>query len=677
MKYILDNRKIKLGVCYYPEQWPKEIWGSDLERMLDAGISVVRIAEFAWSKVEPSEGDYTFAFFDEFLDLCDEKGMKVIFSTPTAAPPAWLTNKYPEVLNQDINGVKFRHGSRRNYNYNSTVYLDKCANITEKVASHYGKRNCIIGWQLDNELNCEVSEFYSDSDTSGFRWWLLNKYHDLDKLNAAWGTAFWNQTYTQWDEIFVPRRTCNGAQNPHHMLDYFRFISDSALKFAGDQAEIIRRYKKPDDFITTNGLFSHLDNHMLTKKSLDFITYDSYPNFNNTVGDPVDDNDLRDRWWSKNLSETRSVSNIFGIMEQQSGANGWNTRTGVPNPRPGQITLWTMQSIAHGADYISFFRWRTATAGTEMYWHGILDYSGRDNERLEEIKTISNIIQKLDTVAGKEYCAEVAVVKDYENVYDSEIDNWHGLLEKNSQDALFETLQRTHTPFNYEYFYGLEESPDLSKYKVVFYPHPVISSKKRAEVLKKYVQDGGILILGARAGLKDMNGRCVTEKLPGVFAEMSGTDIKEYSFIQPDFDNVLVETEDGIFRAELFAERMSEKTTASVLGRYATEYFKNDIAFTKNDYGKGRVYYYGSSFNKEAVEYILDETGVKAPLSEMIEVPDTVELAMRGDCLFVLNYKKEEAVLKLKKTMIDAVTRETLSGTVNLKGYGSLVLKEA
>lgn len=676
MGFILDKKKIKLGVCYYPEQWPREIWGSDLERMLDAGIQVIRIAEFAWSKVEPMEGDYSFAFFDEFLDLCDEKGMKVIFCTPTATPPAWLTNKYPEVLNQDINGVKFRHGSRRHYNYNSTVYMEKSANITEKVASHYGPRKCIIGWQIDNELNCEVNEFFSDADSSGFRWWLLNKYHDLGKLNEAWGTAFWNQTYTQWDEIFVPRRTCNGAQNPHHMLDYYRFISDSVLKFAGDQAEIIRRYKKPEDFITTNGLFSHLDNHMLEEKCLDFIMYDSYPNFTNRVGEPVDESGLRDRWWSKNLAETRSVSNIFGIMEQQTGANGWNIWPGVPNPRPGQITLWTMQSIAHGADYISFFRWRTATAGTEMYWHGILDYSGRDNERLEEVKTISNIVQKINTVAGKEYCAEVAILKDYDNVFDAEIDNWHGIIEKNSQDALFETLQRTHTPFNYEYFYGSEEIPDLHKYKVVFYPHPVICSENRAEVLKKYVENGGILVLGARAGQKDMNGRCVTERLPGVFSEISGADIKEYSFIQPDFDNVLVETEDGIFRAEFFAERISEKSAAAQIGRYATEYYKGDTAFTKNEIGKGRVYYYGSSFNKEAVEYLLDETGVKDPLSKTIEAPETVELAMRGDCLFVLNYKREDAVLELKKTMIDAVTRETLSGTVSLKGYGTLVLKE-
>lgn len=676
MGFILDKKKIKLGVCYYPEQWPREIWGSDLERMLDAGIQVIRIAEFAWSKVEPMEGDYSFAFFDEFLDLCDEKGMKVIFCTPTATPPAWLTNKYPEVLNQDINGVKFRHGSRRHYNYNSTVYMEKSANITEKIASHYGPRKCIIGWQIDNELNCEVNEFYSDADSSGFRWWLLNKYHDLGKLNEAWGTAFWNQTYTQWDEIFVPRRTCNGAQNPHHMLDYYRFISDSVLKFAGDQAEIIRRYKKPEDFITTNGLFSHLDNHMLEKKCLDFIMYDSYPNFTNRVGEPVDENGLRDRWWSKNLAETRSVSNIFGIMEQQTGANGWNIWPGVPNPRPGQITLWTMQSIAHGADYISFFRWRTATAGTEMYWHGILDYSGKDNERLEEVKTISNIVQKINTVAGKEYCAEVAILKDYDNVFDAEIDNWHGILERNSQDALFETLQRTHTPFNYEYFCGLEELPDLNKYKVVFYPHPVICNEKRAEALKEYVKKGGILILGARAGQKDMNGRCVMERLPGVFADLAGNDIKEYSFIQPDFDNVLVETEDGIFRAELFAERISEKSAAAQIGRYATEYYKGDTAFTKNEIGKGRVYYYGSSFNKEAVEYLLDETGVKDPLSKTIEAPETVELAMRGDCLFVLNYKRENAVLELKKTMIDAVTRETLSGTVSLKGYGTLVLKE-
>lgn len=377
MSKLLDGEKLVLGTCYYPEHWPEDMWDNDLRRMLENGIEVIRIAEFAWSKTEPVEGHFTFDFFDRFLDLCDWHGMKVIFGTPTATPPAWLTEKYPEVLNANIEGIPYRHGARRHYNYNSLVYQTLSARIVRVLAEHYAKRECIIGWQIDNELNCEREWFYSEADSAAFRIYLRDRYETLDKLNEAWGTVFWNQTYTAWDEIHVPRKTISNSTNPHEVLDYIRFISASARQFCKMQSDILKQYIKPGDFITTNGMFANLDNHQMTAESLDFYTYDSYPNFAYCLDAYRDDpRDLKDRRWSRNLTEVRSISKRFGIMEQQSGANGWNTRMEAPTPRPGQMTLWTMQSIAHGADFVSYFRWRTSTIGTEIYWHGILDYSG-------------------------------------------------------------------------------------------------------------------------------------------------------------------------------------------------------------------------------------------------------------------------------------------------------------
>ena len=357
---LINGQKITLGTCYYPEHWDKNLWREDLERMKECGIEVVRIAEFAWSKIEPREGEFTYEFFNEFLDLAYEMNVKVIFCTPTATPPAWLTEKYPETLNAAIDGTLYRHGGRRHYNYNSPKYRELAKRIVEKSASHYGPHPAIIGWQIDNEINCEKSEFYSESDTAAFRIWLREKYNTLDTLNEAWGTVFWNQTYTDWSQIYVPRPTPSSSNNPHQVLDYTRFISDSACRFAALQSSVIRKYKKPEDFITTNGIFSNLDNHRMREESLDFITYDSYPNFA-YCRDRFDqkEDSLRDRMWSRNLMEVRAISSNFGIMEQQSGANGWNTGMAAPTPKPGQMTLWTMQSIAHGADYISYFRWRT------------------------------------------------------------------------------------------------------------------------------------------------------------------------------------------------------------------------------------------------------------------------------------------------------------------------------
>ena len=268
MERSMNLEKITLGTCYYPEHWPEGMWEEDLRRMLENGIEVVRVAEFAWSKIEPREGEFTYEFFDRFLETAERTGMKVIFCTPSATPPAWLTNRYPEVLNARQDGVLYRHGCRRHYNYNSPKYQELVKRIVEKSAAHYAAHPAIIGWQIDNELNCEVNEFYSESDTAAFRLFLQEKYGTLDRLNEAWGTVFWNQTYTEWEEIYVPRPTPSNSTNPHEVLDYIRFISDSTCRFARMQSDILKKYVKPGDFITTNGLFGNLDNHRMTEESL-------------------------------------------------------------------------------------------------------------------------------------------------------------------------------------------------------------------------------------------------------------------------------------------------------------------------------------------------------------------------------------------------------------------------
>ncbi len=673
MQYLINGEKLTAGVCYYPEHWPESLWKDDIGRMLSHGIRFIRIGEFAWSLVEPREGEFNHDFFDRFLGLVRETEMKVIFGTPTATPPAWLTEKYPEVLNADIRGNIFRHGSRRHYNYTSPVYRRKCAEITEVIAARYAKWECITGWQLDNELNCEVSNFYSEADSAAFRTWLRDRYQTTDALNEAWGTVFWNQTYTSWSEVYVPRYTCNGANNPHQMLDYYRFISDSCRSFAQIQSEIIRKYKKDDDFITTNGLFGHLDNHAFCRQSLSFFTYDSYPNFPNQAGKPVDENGLRDRWWSRKLAETRSVSPHFGIMEQQTGANGWNIWPGVPNPRPGQITLWAMQSVAHGADFISFFRWRTAAFGTEMYWNGILDPSGRDNERLAEVGAFTEILTKISCVA-KEHClADVAILKDYDNVFDSEADVWHSQIEQASMDSLFTVLQKTHTPFDYVYFYEGGISADLHSYRVIFYPHPLIVTPERIRVLEQYVKQGGILILGARAGCKDHTGRCVTKRLPGLFAGLAGADVKEYSFLQPDQPEVLIDWDGEKIPAALFADRLSGDGAGDITGRHVSDYFAGDGAISVNRCADGCVYYYGSAFSDAAVEAFLRRLGVKEPYADVVTVPESVELAVRGPYLFLLNYRRDACSLHFHRPVTDLISGAELSGETALAGYGFIV----
>lgn len=681
MRQIVNGKEMVLGTCYYPEHWPENLWEEDLERMLECGIQVIRIAEFAWSKVEPYEGVFTYEFFDRFLDLAREKGMKVIFCTPTATPPAWLTEKYPEVLNGTIDGVLFRHGGRRHYNYNSPVYQEKTRIITEAFASHYGPHPAVIGWQIDNELNCERDEFYSESDTAAFRVFLQKKYGSLDKLNEAWGTTFWNQTYTDWKEVHIPRTTPSNNTNPHEVLDYTRFISDSACRYAKLQSDIIRKYVKPGDFITTNGLFSNLDNQRMAGESLDFIMYDSYPNFAFTKENYEKFSaTLQDRMWSRNLTEVRAVSPNFGIMEQQSGANGWNNRMAAPTPKPGQMTLWTMQSAAHGADYVSYFRWRTCTMGTEIYWHGILDYSGRENRRLREVREIHRKFQAISEAAGSRYEARTAVLKDYDNIWDAQLDIWHGDVDRLSQQSLFLAAQKSHTPMDYVYLREDTTAEDLKKYQVIFYPHPVIVNPQRAAILEEYVEAGGCLVLGCRSGYKDMTGKCVMDRLPGLLAKMSGTDIPEYTRVNPDDEPVYIDWDGIRLEAAVFNDQLEPLTAdAQVLGRYENCYYAGTPGLICNVLGAGKVYYFGAAFMEETARVFLEKLGAASPYADVLELPWECELAVREKdgrkYYFVLNYKKTPVKIQVKEALVDLYTGETVSGQVELEAFGTKVYR--
>ena len=673
--------ELTLGTCYYPEHWDKQLWGEDLRRMKENGIFTVRIAEFAWNKIEPCEGEFTYAFYDSFLEVAKEADMKVIFCTPTATPPVWLSEKYPEILNCRIDGTPFYHGMRRHYNYNSPKYRELSARIVEKSAAHYAKHPSIVGWQIDNELNCEVDEFYSESDTRAFREFLKEKYTSLEALNEAWGSIFWNQTYTKWEEIYVPRTTIHDSTNQHQTLDYIRFVSESAISFCKMQSEIIMKYKKPNDFITTNGMFENLDNHKMQDTCLDVYTYDSYPNFAYCLSeDPKNSKGLNDRKWSMYLTEVRSISPNFGIMEQQSGANGWNTRMEAPAPKPGQLMLWSMQSIAHGADYISYFRWRTATMGTEIYWHGILDYDNRDNRKLAEVKRTWNRVQKISEVAGAKYKADVAMIRDYDNVWDAKVDVWHERLTKASEKEIFVGAQINHTPMDVFYLNDETALEELTRYSVLIYPHPLIMNKERADILSAYVSQGGTLILGSRSGMKDMTGKCVMMPMPGLLSDITDGSVKEHTFVGPADEQVFMnwngkKLDTGIFNDVL--EITNEDGT--VLATYDSNYYAGAPALIESARGAGKVLQFGGTFTRESTKEFLLYANACKPYESWIELPEECEIALREKAgetyVFVLNYANHPVELKLKKEMRDMDTKETVIGSIRLDAYETKVYR--
>ena len=673
MEKSLKTDRLTLGTCYYPEHWPEELWADDLARMLSSGISVIRIAEFAWNKFEPEEGIYDFSFFDRFLDVAEPTGIKVIFCTPTATPPAWLTERYPETLNAFRDGTVMRHGLRRHYNYNSEVYRRKTAELVSRMAEHYAGRKCIIGWQIDNEFNCEANEYYSEADHSAFREYVKNRYGTLDRLNDAWGTVFWNQTYTEWEQVFLPRTTPNNVVNPHQYLEAKEFWSYSTRSFCKLQSDILRAKLPEGVFITHNGFFGHVDSHAMTQESLDFMMYDSYPNFAYVL-DFDSKNPMKDRAWSWNLCHIRSISPLFGVMEQQSGPNGAvNGGIGAASPKPGQLRLWSMQSIAHGADYVSYFRWRTSWIGTEIYWHGILDQNNRDNRRLKEVSQVSKDIGKLSRVCGREYEAQVAIAFDYLNDWDSEQDGWHGPVGRKSQDSWFDSMQKAHIPCDFLYLSDDCDAEKLSKYRLIVYPDAAIITERTSELLHKYVSSGGTLVLGPLTGYKDRNGRVPMMSAPGLLADIAGGIVDDFTFVSRYDDTPRIRAFGKVLEAPLFNETLAPDS-AEPAGVYEGAWYEGYPAVMVNRYGKGKCWTYGSAFSEEAVIALLSEEGISSPADGIVTAPESVEIAVRGGTMFLLNYLEEPAEIELGSPRMDLLSGEMLSGKTKIPGFGVIAL---
>ncbi|RUS48702.1 beta-galactosidase [Cohnella sp. AR92] len=696
MAMRLEEDRFLLGVCYYPEQWNETMWDDDFRRMREMNFSVVRMAEFAWSIFEPEEGSFRFGLFDRAMDAAHRHGLKVILGTPTATPPAWLTAKYPEVLNVTFEGVVLQHGLRRHYNYSSPKYRELCSRITREMALHYKDHPAVIGWQIDNEFNCEISEFYSEADHLAFRSWLQEKYGSLDRLNEAWGAVFWNQTYSGWEQVHLTRPTPSPRQpNPHQLLDEKRFISDNAISFAKVQADILRELA-PKQFVTTNGLFGHLDSHRMTDELLDFFSYDSYPQFSTITEREQEESPLLDRSWSLNLSAVRSISPNFCVMEQQSGPGGWVNRMDMPSPKPGQMRLWTYQSIAHGADMLLYFRWRTAVFGNEIYWHGINDYHNRPNRRVREAAQVGEELSRVGKrFLGSRFQAEIAIVRDYENEWDGEYDVWHGPFGWESGTAWFKALTRRHLPSDVLYLRETTRLDDLRRYRMLVYPHPAIMRRETAELLEQYVAEGGVVIFGCRTGYKDERGHCYMEPFPGKAAKLCGISVEEFTMVKGTRAPTFL-TWNGDPGSRIPALRFNdvlavESDTAEVMAVYASDYYAGKPAVTRNRFGAGEAWYYGAVFHEQAAARIIELLGLRSPANGWMKLPESVELAIRGSAeangndsdgrpgapatAFLLNYEEKPAKLTFLRPTEELLSGQVLQGEVELEGFGVLLLR--
>ncbi len=679
-----DTQEFLYGVCYFPEHWDRSMWETDLQEMKDMGMNVVRMGEGAWSCWEPEEGRYDFSLFDEVISLCGRVGLQVILGTPTYAPPAWLTEKYPQVLRRDFYGHTMHHGSRRHYNYTEPQYLQLCERIVTALAEHYRDNDNVIGWQLDNEFNCHMDVSFSESDHRGFRDWCRNRYGTLESLNEAWGTAFWSQTYTSWSQVRLPQPTPT-YHNPSHLLDFYRFTSHTVIAFAKMQYRIIKD-RAPHQFVTHNGLFDNYDAAELTREALDFMSYDSYPAFQ--LFHPHRPRHFRDRFAGAGLSRCRGLSKKFIVLEQQAGPGGQSG--GIfsgprdylhPTPKPGQMRLWVWQSIAHGADGVLFFRWRTCPYGSETLWHGLNHYGNQPNRRLDEAARLGRELkQAAPDIIHSAYAAPVAMLYDYDNQSNVKIERYLADGINTSQEVLFQSLQERHVGLDMVSLGAIADTGLLEQYAVVFYPNAQLLTEEDVARLRAYVYAGGTLIFGPRSGYKDRQNRCHLQAFPGVLEELANVEVTDFTMADPHDPTVYMDFVDvGSVEAPVFREVLGLlHGGAKVLARYDSDYYAGEPAVVETAVGGGRVIYFGTYFSPDSINALLDHLQLHDPTADWCEVPKEVEVSIRigeeRDCFVFMNYMDKPMPVTFYQPVTERLGGEELDGEEVMEPFGVWVI---
>jgi beta-galactosidase len=603
--------KFLYGVCYYPEAWDPARHESDINRIADAGFNFVRMGEGAWSYWEPAEGQFQFALFDRAIDLCDKRNIRVILGTPTYTCPAWVAVNYPEVLRWNFDRIPMKHGSRRNLNYTAPKMLELSDRLCCALASHYRDHPQVIGWQLDNEFNCHMDVSYAPSDTLAFRAWLRERYETLERLNHAWGTSFWSQTYSDWNQIDLPHPTAT-YHNPTQLIDESRFISDTVVRFAARQAAILRK-ANPDWFITHNGLFANIEGPRLVGQ-LDFFSHDQYPLFSK-------------HWteYAEPLIQARSLSLPFGILEQQSGPGGqmqYFHRT----PRSGEMRLWAWQSILHGAGLLSFFRWRTCPFGSEQHWHGLLDPDDRDTRRLAEAIQLGKELRDLpaDFFASRPV-RSVAVVRDFDNEINEKRINTYTADGRGEHTRWTTALLRQHIPIDQTW-----PKADWTDYRLLILPHLKMTDAALIARLTEFVSAGGAILMCAQSGVKDRNLHLVPEAPPGPLAALAGVEVEDWSTLPTDQSRPARLVDGQAFELTTFVERL-RPTTANALAHWETEdsLLAGAAALTVNAVGQGQVFYCGGYVPAASVESLCGFLLPRLDLRPPIQISHEVEVILR------------------------------------------------
>ncbi len=676
-----DGHPLLFGVDYYPDQTPEHLWEEDGAAMAAAGVTNVRIAEFAWALMEPQEGTFDFRWLDRALSTLHAHGISAILGTPSAAPPPWLTQKYPEVLMVNAQGVTLSPGTRRFTCPTNATYRRLSDTIATEMAKHFASTPGVIGWQIDNEFTLgESARCYCRYCREGFEHWLRSRYLSLDALNQEWGTVFWSNTYTDFSQIPVPLPS-GAPPNPGLALDYDRYQSFANASFLGEQLTILRKLC-PQHFITTNnvGLIDNLDVRELYR-NLDFASADNYPGFFSIIAGESGGSlppDAVSSMTSFGHDMMRSVKDgkPFLIMEEQSGKAGQPYFS--PQPEPGQLRLWSYQAVAHGAMGTNYFRWDTTNFGAEEYWHGLLRHDRSHSPGFDEIVQTMRELKALghDGLNAR-YVAELALCFDINS-------SWALTIQPGQPKLKYLSEQMT--------WYGciapsltgidiVDATQDLSRYKILCAPVMYIVTPQQADRIRSFVEGGGTFIAGFRLGVKDEHSRMVNAPLPGLLGDVMGVELIDYQPIYSEKQGVKFSGPLGGPDADchIWADIIDPKK-AEVLATYTGGDHEGKAAITSNGYGKGKAIYLGAQLEPADLARVLLTLLAMNGVKRSIDAPRGMEVTMRRSggqtWTYLLNHTAKAQPVTLSGSYRDAFDQSPVSGAVHLEPYGVKVLTQ-
>lgn len=667
------------GVDYYPEHWPEARWATDAAMMREIGLDMVRIAEFAWSRMEPSAGQYDWGWLDRAVETLASAGLKVILGTPTAAPPAWLVHAHPDILPVDAEGHRHRHGGRRHVCANAPAFQEASARIVTALAERYGGHDALIGWQIDNEFGGgRTTRCYCGHCASAFRRWLRERYGDLKAVNDAWGAVFWSQEYSQWQQIEPPILVL-GQPNPSHVLDYDRFASDAWVAFQRSQVQTLRRLS-PGRWITHNfmGTLRSLDYYALAV-DLDFVSWDNYPTGNTErdsaalygpgqsppphgydVGDPA-----VTAFYHTLMVGLKELP--VWVMEQQPGYVNWAAYN--PTPRPGVVRYWTLEDFAHGADTVVFFRWRACHYAQEQFHSGLLKHDATPDQGYAEVISLADDHAVFEKLQGALPRADVALLYSYE-------DDWATEMQPHQADfslrrevfAWFRAFQRAGIPVEI-----VQPETDLSRFRLAVAPTLWLVDDVLATHLRGYVEQGGALLIGPRSGFKTPTNLVRPDGPPGALTDLVGAKVAAFHALPPglSYDLRWADNEGAMASAVVWAEALEPTVGVETVATWTSGLLEGQAAATLRTVGGGQVAYLGAwpsdALADQAVAWLAHVAGVWELVEAPVGVMVTRRVADGQEYVCLVNgTDDEQAVALYPAPLTDVATGEAWPSSMTL-----------